>query len=138
MGNNKKDWSVADFTKDYYTKIYDNEVYPRFAHISFEQIYGYAESFIKKADDVLGARNDINTIKRTGSALLLQIEELFELECEFRNKIKNYPSDNSRSLLGITRNHDELLFYIRETYLEILPATVPLIESIKKWRLIRN
>lgn len=132
MGNNKKDWSVTDFTKDYYTKIYDNEVYPRFAHISFEQIYGYAESFIKKADDVLGAINDINTIKRTGSALLLQIEELFELECEFRNKIKNYPSDNSRSLLGITKNHDELLFYIRETYLEILPATVPLIESIKK------
>ena len=65
MGNNKKDWSVTDFATNYYTEIYDNEVYPRFAHISFEQIYGYAESFIKKADDVLGAINDTNTIKRT-------------------------------------------------------------------------
>ena len=51
--------SVTDFAKNYYTKIYDNEVYPRFAHISFEQIYGYAESFIKKADYVLGERTII-------------------------------------------------------------------------------
>lgn len=138
MGNNKKDWSVTDFATNYYTKIYDNEVYPRFAHISFEQICSYAKSFIKKSDDVLGAINDINTIKRTGSALSSQIEELFELECEFRNKIKNYPSDNSRSLLGITRNHDELLFYIRRTYLEILPATVQLIEIIKKMEIDRE
>ena len=77
--------------------------------ITFEQIFGYAKSFIKKADDVLGAINNIKTIKRKGNALSSQIEELFELECEFRNKIKNYPSDNSRSLLGITKNHDELL-----------------------------
>jgi len=127
--------SVTDFAKNYYTKIYDNEVYPRFAHISFEQIYGYAESFIKKADYVLGAINDIITSKRIGSAQSSQFEELFELECEFRNKIKDYPSDDSRSLLGITKNHDELLFYIRETYLEILPATVALIESIKKMKI---
>lgn len=127
--------SVTDFAKNYYTKIYDNEVYPRFAHISFEQIYGYAESFIKKADYVLGAINDIITSKRIGSAQSSQFEELFELEGEFRNKIKDYPSDDSCSLLGITKNHDELLFYIRETYLEILPATVALIESIKKMKI---
>lgn len=127
--------SVTDFAKNYYTKIYDNEVYPRFAHISFEQIFGYAKSFIKKSDDVSGAINDIITSKRIGSAQSSQFEELFELECEFRNKIKDYPSDDSRSLLGITKNHDELLFYIRETYLEILPATVALIESIKKMKI---
>lgn len=138
MGNNKKDWSVTDFATNYYTKIYDNEVYPRFAHISFEQIFGYAKSFIKKADDVLGAINNIKTIKRKGNALSSQIEELFELECEFRNKIKNYPSDNSRSLLGITKNHDELLFYIRGTYLEVLPYIASWIEGIKKMEIARE
>lgn len=124
--------SVTDFAKNYYTKIYYNEVKPRLAHLSFEELYNYVISFRKKTDDIASVMIESVMNKRESILLLAQIEDLFKLEVEFRAKVKDYPPDNLRLLLGITKAHDELLSSIRVTYLQILPDFVSRIEGIKK------
>lgn len=124
--------SVTDFAKNYYTKIYYNEVEPRLAHLSFEELYNYVISFRKKTDDIASVMIESIMNKRESILLLSQIEDLFKLEVEFRAKVKDYPPDNLRLLLGITKVHDELLSSIRVTYLQILPDFVSRIEGIKK------
>lgn len=100
--------SVSDFAKNYYTKIYYNEVEPRLAHLSFEELYNYVISFRKKTDDIVSVMMESIMNKRESISLSLQIEELFKLEVEFRTRVKDYPLDNSRLLLGVTTAHDEL------------------------------
>lgn len=124
--------SVTDFAKNYYTKIYYNEVEPRLAHLSFEELYNYVISFRKKTDDIASVMIESVMNKRESILPLSQIEDLFKLEVEFRAKVKEYPPDNLRLLLGITKTHDELLSSIRVTYLQILPDFVSRIEGIKK------
>ena len=131
MGN-MEELSVTDFAKNYYTKIYYNEVKPRLAHLSFEELYNYVISFRKKTDDIASVMIESVMNKRESILLLSQIEDLFKLEVEFRAKVKDYPPDNLRLLLGITKAHDELLSSIRVTYLQILPDFVSRIEGIKK------
>lgn len=131
MGD-REELSVTDFAKNYYTKVYYNEVEPRLAHLSFEELYNYVISFRKKTDDIASVMIESVMNKRESILPLSQIEDLFKLEVEFRAKVKDYPSDNLRLLLGMTKAHDELLSSIRVTYLQILPDFVSRIEGIKK------